>query len=63
MLLEETIRKELLKEASKMIVLILQGMYNIKHPNEIKLEENAYPFSIITVRIIGITFVCLLCYK
>ena len=63
MFLEETIKKELLKQALKMIVLILQGMYNVKHPNEIKLEEHAYPSSIITVRISGITFVCLLCYK
>lgn len=46
-----------------MIVLILQGMYNIKHPNEVEFEEYAYPPSTIAVRIVGITFVCLLCHR
>lgn len=48
-----------------MIVLILQGLYTIKHPNEIEFKEYAYPPSIliITVRIIGITLVCLLCHR
>lgn len=46
-----------------MILLILQGMYDIKHP--IEFEEYAYPPSIlaITVRIISITFICLLCHR